>query len=109
MYRWRNDGRSDETGVSLCPEADDWAGVPVYLDVGDGAEVPVYPDVGDGAEVPVYPDVGGDWGSRYIRMVCGTRLSSHSSQPRRIGLLVLWGWQCRIGLISYVDGSVGHG
>ena len=56
MYRWGNDNRSDETGVSLYPEANDWAEVPVYLGVDDGAEIPVYPGVGDRAEVPMNPD-----------------------------------------------------
>ena len=56
MYRWGKDDRSDETGVSLYPEADDWAEIPVYPGVGDGAEIPVYPGVGDGAKVPVNPD-----------------------------------------------------
>ena len=56
MYRCGKDGRSDETGVSLDPETDDWAGIPVYPGIDDGAEIPVYPGVGDGAKVPVNPD-----------------------------------------------------
>ena len=56
MYRCGKDGRSDETGVSLDLETDDWARLSVYPGIDDGAKVPVYPGVGDGAKVPVTPD-----------------------------------------------------